>query len=149
MKIPIFPPDLKEFLRLLIAHRVRFIIVGGYCVAYHGHPRFTGDLDIWVDKNKYNAEAVVNTLKEFGFDTPNLSSDLFLKDDCITRMGVEPMKIEIFTHIPGLKFEESYPRISVYKSDIGDIPFLSLDDLKISKRTSGRHKDLADLEELS
>ncbi len=148
MKIPQFPPDFKEFLRLFLVHRVRFLIVGGYAVAYHGHPRLTGDLDIWVERSQENAGNIMASLREFGFDLPNLRPELFLKPDAITRMGVEPMKIEIFTHIPGLSFAQSYAARCETTIDVGPLPFLSLKDLRESKKTSGRHRDLADLEEL-
>lgn len=143
------PQDFKELLKSLIDQKVRFLIVGGYAVTFHGYPRFTGDLDIWVDRSEQNARNIVAALKSFGFDTPNLGSDLFTGKDVITRMGVEPMKVEIFTHIPGLTFDWSYNnRAKLNLDDVGEVPFVSLDDLKISKKTSGRAQDLADLEKL-
>jgi hypothetical protein len=143
------PHDFKELLKLFIDQKVRFLIVGGYAVTYHGHPRFTGDLDLWVERSNENAENIVTALKLFGFEAPNLSPRLFTDHDVITRMGVEPMKVEIFTHIPGLIFNQSYPQREELKlDDVGSIPFISREDLKISKKTSGRLQDLADLEKL-
>ena len=148
MRTPKFPPDFKELLRLFTAHNVKYLIVGGYAVAFHGHPRFTGDLDLWVEASESNASKVVTALREFGFDAPNLKKEHFLGKDTVTSMGVEPMKVEIFTHIPGLEFKNSFQSKSIAKLEVGDIWFVSLEDLKTAKRTSGRAQDLADLEEL-
>ncbi len=143
------PQDFKELLRFFLDQRVRFVIVGGYAVAFHGYPRFTGDLDLWVETSKTNAHAIVRALKDFGFDTPNLCEELFLGADSITRMGVEPMKVEIFTHIPGLLFSNAIANAVTHEIfDLGPLLFLCLDDLKTSKRVSGRLQDLADLENL-
>ena len=144
------PQDFKELLKLLIDQKVKFLIVGGYAVTFHGYPRFTGDLDLWVDTSEENAKNIVRSLKLFGFNAPNLRIELFTGEDVVTRIGVEPMKVEIFTHIPGLTFESSYQNRDLLQLDeVGEVPFVSLHDLKISKKTSGRAQDLADLEKLS
>jgi hypothetical protein len=143
------PQDFKELLKLFTEKKVSYLIVGGYAVTFHGYPRFTGDLDIWVERTQKNAKNIVAALILFGFNTENLSEELFLKEDTITRMGVEPMKVEIFTHIPGLIFEHAYAHKDTLAIDgVGGISFVSLEDLKISKKTSGRIQDLADLERL-
>lgn len=143
------PQDFKELLNILLNHEVKFLVVGGYAVAFHGHPRFTGDIDIWINRSIDNAKKVVLALKEFGFDTPNLKSEMFTAEDSLTRMGVEPMKVELFTHIPGLQFDQSFAKADIVNlPGAGDIPFICLDDLKESKKTSGRMQDLADLEKL-
>jgi hypothetical protein len=74
------PPDFKEFLQLLSAHQVEYLLIGGYAVAYHGYPRATADMDIWIALHPHNAEKVVAALKAFGFDLPELSPTLFLKE---------------------------------------------------------------------
>src|SRR3954453_23446432 len=99
------PPDFREFLQLLNAHQIEYLLVGGYAVGYHGYPRATVDMDIWIGKGPATAEKMVAVLREFGFDVPNLSADLFLKDDQIVRMGVPPIRLEIFTSITGVRFE--------------------------------------------
>lgn len=104
------PPDFKEFLQLLNSHKVEYLVIGGYAIGYHGFPRTTGEIDIWVAVNARNASAVVRALKEFGFDVPNLKEDLFLEEGRITRMGVPPMRIEILTKISGVRFEDCYPK---------------------------------------
>jgi Mg2+ and Co2+ transporter CorA len=74
------PPDFKEFLRLLNTHGVEYLLIGGYAVGYHGYPRATNDMDIWIAIHPQNAERMVAVLRAFGFDTPDLSPDLFLQD---------------------------------------------------------------------
>ena len=101
------PPDFKEFLKLLNAHRVEYLLIGGYAVGYHGYPRATHDLDIWIAVHPNNAKRVVAALRQFGFDMPELSAALFLRDR-IVRMGVPPLRIEITTAISGVQFKECY-----------------------------------------
>jgi sugar phosphate isomerase/epimerase len=102
------PSDFKEFLRLLDEMGVKYVIVGGYAVGYHGYPRSTGDMDVWVESTEENAERVVRALKEFGFDVPELSPDLFLDPDRVIRMGHPPLRIEILTSVTGVSFEKCY-----------------------------------------
>jgi len=142
------PPDFKEFLKLLNANRVKYLLIGGYAVAYHGFPRATGDMDIWVDMEKTNAEKVVSALKSLGFDLPSLTPALFLKEDQIIRMGNPPYRIEISTTISGVHFEDCYQNRIV--ANIGGIETLIIDliSLKTNKKAAGRYKDLNDLENL-
>ena len=142
------PPDFREFLQLLNAHQVEYLLVGGYAVGYHGYPRATVDMDIWIGRGAATAERMVAVLREFGFDVPNLSADLFLKDDQIVRMGVPPIRLEIFTSIPGVRFEDCYPARIVGEIDGTTVSLINLRDLKTNKKASGRNKDLADLENL-
>jgi hypothetical protein len=143
------PPDFKEFLQLLNSHRVEYLLIGGYAVGYYGYPRATVDMDIWVALHPKNAERVVDVLREFGFNIPELSPDLFLKEEQIIRMGVPPMRIEILTSISGVSFEECYQERQVDTLDEVEVNFISLQHLKINKQASGRYKDLNDLEHLS
>jgi len=142
------PPDFKEFLQLLNAHRVEYLLVGGYAVGYHGYPRATVDMDIWIGRGAATAEKMIAVLQEFGFAVPNLSKELFLQEDQIVRMGVPPIRLEIFTSIPGVEFEECYRHRIVDQMDGVTVSLLNLEDLKASKRASGRNKDLNDLENL-
>lgn len=142
------PPDFKEFLRLLNAHQVEYLLIGGYAVAYHGYPRATADMDIWIAVHPRNAERVVAALKEFGFDLPGLSLDLFLKEGQIIRMGVPPVRIEIATGISGVSFGECYAARVVDVLDEVEVNLINLAHLKVNKKTAGRHKDLDDLEHL-
>ena len=87
MADPILPPDFGEFLRLLNAHRVDYLIVDGYAVAFHGHPRATADIDIWIPMREETAQQLVTVLKAFGFDVPQLSTELFLRPDQVIRLA--------------------------------------------------------------
>ena len=143
-----FPQDFSEFLKLLNAHRVEYLLIGGFAVALHGYPRATADMDVWVARDRSNAERLVSCLREFGFDTPNLTPELFDDPNRIVRMGVAPLRIEILTEIDGVNFKDCSAR-SVNQSVDGElIPVISLEDLKANKRASGRAKDLDDLENL-
>ena len=102
------PLDFKEFLSLLNQHKVEYLLIGGYAVVYHGYPRATHDIDVWIAIQQDNAERVVAALREFGFDTPDLSPRLFLQDKMVVRMGVPPMRIEVVTAISGVGFAECY-----------------------------------------
>ncbi len=142
------PKDFKEFFTLLNANGVEYLLIGGYAVGYHGYPRATNDIDIWIAMNQENAGKMMKVLKEFGFDTPEVSSELFLQKDRMIRLGMPPMQIEVLVEISGVKFAECYAeRIN---DVIDGIPMnlINLKHLKINKKASGRYKDLDDLEHL-
>lgn len=142
------PPDFSEFLKLLQDHKVKYLLVGGYAVGYHGYVRATGDMDIWFEKDNENAKKLVNVLQNFGFNTNELSLDLFLKPDKVIRMGVPPIRIELMNAISGVEFSQCYDdRIEETWNGV-NVNILSLDKLKANKKASGRLKDLSDLEHL-
>lgn len=142
------PQDFRKFLRLLNEHHVEYLLIGGYAVSYHGYPRATADMDIWILANRQNAERITAALKEFGFDVPGLSVDLFQKENQIIRIGVPPLRLKIATSISGVNFEECYAsRVTEMLGDVS-INVIDLTHLKINKRASGRHRDLDDLENL-
>jgi hypothetical protein len=133
---------------LLNAHQVEYLLVGGYAVGYYGYPRATADMDLWVGAHPENAEKIVAVLKEFGFEAPELSSDLFLKEGQIVRMGVPPVRIEIMTSATGVDFNECYKKRKVSLLDGVEVSLISRKHLKDNKRACARHKDLDDLEHL-
>jgi predicted nucleotidyltransferase len=142
------PHDFKGFLKLLNAHKVEYLLIGGYAVGYHGYPRATADMDIWIAMNPANAERIVAVLKEFGFDLPELSPELFLKEWQIIRLGVPPVRIEIATTISGVNFSDCFAERVTGVIDGVNVNLISLNHLKINKKAAGRHQDLADLENL-
>ena len=142
------PPDFKEFLQLLNSHQVEYLLIGGYAVGYHGYPRATADMDIWIAMHSQNAERVVAALKAFGFDVPKLSVELFLKENQIICMGVPPVKVDIATTISGVTFDECYAERVVDILDDVEVNIISRKHLKANKKASGRLKDLTDLENL-
>ncbi len=142
------PPDFREFLRLLDESNVEYLVVGGYAVAYHGHPRATGDIDIWIRMSEENARRTALVLKSFGFDLPEVEARLFLLPDQVVRMGNPPLRIEILTTIDGVEFCDCYERRVAMDLDGLLVAVIALEDLKRNKRAAGRPQDLSDLEEL-
>ena len=142
------PKDFSEFLKLLNSKQIEYLLIGGWAVGYYGYPRATGDMDIWVSREKENAEKLTAAFKEFGFDVPDLSTELFTKENQITRIGVPPLRIEVLTSISGVTFKDCFPNRKVALIDDLNINFISLEDLKKNKAASKRYRDLDDLEKL-
>ena len=117
--------DFKDFLKLLNEHEVEYLLIGGYAVGYHGYPRATGDMDIWIGVNNENASRLVRVLKEFGFDLPEIQRDIFLQKDKIIRMGNAPIRIEIVTSISGVDFYPCY--LNRIEDSIDGIPVKIID----------------------
>lgn len=140
--------DFKYFLKLLNAHKVRYLIVGGYAVAFHGYVRATGDLDLFFEATHANADRLVKVLRKFGFDLPQLRTDLFLKPKSLIRLGHEPVKLELMNDISGVGFKDCYKHRVMARVEGMSLPFIALEQLLINKRASGRGKDRADVEEL-
>jgi len=124
------PPDFGEFLRLPNTHEVRYLLVDGLAVGYHGYVRATADMDVWVSCERKNAEGLVAALREFGFGVDGLGPELFLEEGRVIRMGVPPMRIEILTSISGVEFDECYAERIVEEWDYVKVNFLSLPKLK-------------------
>jgi len=142
------PEDFKEFLRLLDFHRVEYLLVGGYSVAFHGYPRSTADMDIWISTEGENPDRIVGALREFGFDLPELTRELFTHKDRIIRMGSPPLRLEIFTHLSGVEFTECYPQRVTETIDGVKVRIIDLGNLRKNKAATGRFKDLDDLQNL-
>ena len=141
-------PDFKDFLRLLNSYGVEYLLVGGYAVGYHGYPRATGDMDIWIAVSEANAQKAATVLHDFGMPNEMVSQELFLDKDRVIRMGVPPVRIEVITGASGVNFLECYSRREVVEIDGILLNFISLEDLKVNKKAAARHKDLEDLEHL-
>lgn len=141
-------PDFSEFIELLLANDVAFMVVGGYAVAAHGHPRYTGDLDIWLLIDRGNAEKLVNVLREFGFGALDLTADDFLVEDRVVQLGREPIRIDLLTGLDGVSFSDCVARTVSIDVDGLQVPFISREDLLKNKRSSGRSQDLADIDAL-
>lgn len=141
-------PDFQEFLRAFVAHDVQFLIVGGYALAAHGHPRYTKDLDVWVWTDHANAERVVAALEDFGFGGLDLTTADFEDPDMVVQLGREPQRIDILTFASGLEFEAAYRRRVIVEVGGLAVPFISVADLRTNKLASGRLRDQADVAEL-
>ena len=140
--------DFREFLALLNAHKVDFMIVGGYALAYHGAPRYTGDIDVFIKPDSKNAQRIIKVLEEFGFSSVELSSDDFQKKDSVVQLGLPPVCIDIITSISGVSWEQA--DASKEPGKYGDVPvfYIGKDQYIANKRATGRTKDIADIEAL-
>ncbi|MEA3440436.1 MAG: DUF6036 family nucleotidyltransferase [Chloroflexota bacterium] len=146
--IMILNPDYREFFQLLNENDVRYLIIGGYAVAYHGYPRYTKDIDVWIRVNPENAAKMVKTLQDFGFESLGLKEDDFLEPDVIIQLGYAPNRIDLIMGASGVDFTECYPSRIEENIDGVKLPFIDLENLKKTKRASGRLQDLADIENL-
>lgn len=140
--------DYKEFIKLLNKNQVEYLVVGAFALAFHGHPRYTGDIDFWINNDLPNALRVFKSIKEFGFPTTDISEKDFISDDLIFQMGYPPVRIDIITSASGLDFTKSFKNKKIKRSGGLKIYFISIEDLKKNKKASGRKKDLIDLEDL-
>ncbi len=143
----LFPQDFHDFLKLLSAHKVRYMIVGGYATGYHGYVRATGDLDIFVEVSESNADKLVQTFRDFGFDA-GVTKDLFLAKGKMVRVGHPPLRLEILTEITGVTFEDCYTSCEEIEIDDVKIRFIDMYHLLKNKSSTGRTKDKLDVEML-
>ena len=144
----VLPKDFREFLRLLNETGVEYLLIGGYAVGYHGYPRTTADMDVWVAVSPGNVSKLIDAFHQFGMRDTKLTPDLFQQGGKIIRMGVPPMRIEVLTEIDGVEFAECYVAREVATIDGETVNLISLRHLRANKQASGRHRDLDDLEHL-
>lgn len=140
--------DWIDLLRALSAAGARYLVIGAAALSYHGHPRGTGDFDVWVDAAPDNAVRVYEALTAFGAPMDQLTVADLEHDDTVWMIGVVPLRVDILTGIDGVRFDEAWTRRTTLKMDDLDIPVISRADLIQNKRASGRPKDLLDLEAL-
>lgn len=138
--------DLKEFVGLLDAHDVKYLVVGGAAVNVLGFVRMTEDLDFWLERSEDNAERTLAALAEFGMEGEFGKDDL-LDPKAVLMLGRQPYRIDLLTWISGREFADCYQRRTYETLDGLRVPMIALEDLIINKKASGRPKDLADIEE--
>jgi hypothetical protein len=138
--------DYKDILYAFTTGKVKFLLVGAYAMAAHGFPRSTMDIDLWVMPSPENTPLILQALEDFGAPSGDLSSEDFQREDMIFQIGVAPRRIDIITSVDGLKFDDAFIHSKII--DIEGIPIhvLSVSDLIINKRSTGRTKDMADVE---
>lgn len=141
--------DLSEFVGLLISHGVEFLVVGGYAVAFHGHPRLTGDVDFFIRATPENAERVVRVLEEFGFGNLGVTALDLITPDRVLQLGRPPNRIDILTSISGVEFSSCWDSRVVGELGKHTVNFLGWDALIANKTASGRDKDLLDVKTLT
>jgi hypothetical protein len=140
--------DFKELLELLNSHRVEYLVVGSYALAFHGAPRFTGDIDLFIKPDSANAKRILAALAEFGFGSLNLSEADFTSPENVVQLGVPPVRVDIMTSLTGVSWEKA--EAGKVRGSYGDTAarFISREDLIANKKALGRKKDLADIEAL-
>ena len=137
-----------EFIGLLNARNVRYLVVGGYAVNYHGYPRYTGDIDIWLWPDPSNIRAAVDCVNAFGFAALGIDPADLTGPNKVLQLGYEPVRIDLLTTVDGVDFEACYARATTVELGRADAPFLSLPDLIEAKSATGRPQDLADVAHL-
>jgi hypothetical protein len=140
--------DFKELLELFNKHKVEYLIVGGYALAFHGAPRFTGDIDLYVRPVHENTQRILAALDEFGFGSLDLCEEDFANPGKVVQLGVPAVRIDIITSISGVSWETADTR--KVPGEYGETPvsFISREDLVANKKATGRKKDAADIEAL-
>jgi len=141
--------DFRDLFAALNAEGVRYLLVGGYAFAFHVEPRFTKDLDVWVEASPEAAPRVLRALLAFGAPAERIEESDFREPRVTVQLGVSPNRIDLLTAVSGLDFEDAWPRR--IETPFGDqvIWVISRDDLVRNKRASGRDQDLVDLKKLS
>jgi hypothetical protein len=137
--------DFKEFAALLHAKGVEYLLIGGYALAAHGHPRYTGDIDFWINPSPANLRRLLDVLTEFGFGSLGLKEQDFSGDNVI-QLGYPPGRIDLLTQIDGVHFSECWLRKLTFVTDSVSLNLIGREDFKTNKRAVGRLKDLADIE---
>ena len=140
--------DFKEFIKLLNANEVKYLVVGGYAVAFHGYPRYTKDLDFWLWLDQKNAENTVKALNDFGFVSLSLTADDFLNPDNIIQLGHPPNRIDLITQVSGIAFDSCYANRQEVDFEGVKVNFIAFDDLITNKKASARLQDKVDAEKL-
>jgi hypothetical protein len=143
-----FGRDWSEFLRLLISHRVRFVLIGGHAVAAHGEPRLTEDLDVLVAATLPNARRLRKAISEFGFGASTPSAEQLARLGTIWMLGRKPWRIDILTQIDGVTFREAWRGRVDVAFQPASLPVIGLTELLRNKRAAGRPKDLGDVTSL-
>ena len=141
--------NFKEFITLLNKHEVKYLLIGGYAVALHGHPRYTGDIDFWIWTDPANAQKVLKALSDFGFGSLPFDESDFLNPATVIQLGYPPLRIDLTMSISGVpNFETAFENCKMVNVEELMIPVIGIEDLKKNKKAAGRNKDLADLDNL-
>jgi uncharacterized nucleotidyltransferase DUF6036 len=140
--------DFREFFLSLNARGVRYLVVGGFAVALHGHPRYTKDIDVWIDCTAANAKRMVRALADFGFESLGLCASDFQVVDQVIQLGIAPNRIDILMSLKGVNFRRCYPQRVMADFEGVVVNFIDIESLKVNKRSTGRVQDQADAESL-
>ncbi|HOY17189.1 MAG TPA: hypothetical protein PLC89_07850 [Haliscomenobacter sp.] len=140
--------DFKEFIRLLNENEVRYLVIGGYAVAYHGYPRYTKDIDFWIWADPDNADRLIKTIQDFGLGVLGLQKEDLINPDNVIQLGYEPNRIDLIVALEGLDFESCFSRREDVAFEDLNVHFIGLKDLIQNKLSTGRMKDKVDAKTL-
>jgi predicted nucleotidyltransferase len=143
-----FSQDFREFIELLIKNKAEYLIVGGYAVGFYGHPRYTGDLDIWLNPTRQNADLILKSINEFGFPSFKLTQEDFTKPGNVVQLGYPPLRIDLLTEIDGVSFEECFENRKEVMIENLKVNFIGYNDLLKNKKETGRPRDIDDIDNL-
>jgi hypothetical protein len=143
-----FNNDFREFIELLEKHKVDYLVVEGYAVGFHGYPRFTGDLAIFLLPDEENAKRILSAVREFGFNFINLTEQDFSVPGNVIQIGNPPLRIDLLTEIDGVEFADAFLQRREAMINGQKTNFIGYNDLITNKRATGRLKDLGDIENL-
>jgi len=138
--------DILDFVALCNKHEVRYLVIGGYAVSIHGHPRSTKDIDVCIEMSELNASKMISVINEFGFGSLKLNKEDFLKKDLVTQLGFPPLRIDILNDLDGVNFEEAWNNKKIVTFEHVPVNFIGYNELLIVKQKSGRSQDIADIE---
>ena len=141
-------PDFDEFFGLLLGHRVEFVVIGAYALAFHGAPRFTGDLDILVNPTESNGGRLLEAIRAFGFPSTPLTPGDVASGNRLIEMGVPPVQIHVMSHIDGVTWDEVWQSRVFGELGANSVPFIGREAFLRNKHAAGRPKDLADIDAL-
>jgi hypothetical protein len=141
-------PDFKELLTLLNSHKVEYLLVGGYALAFHGAPRATGDLDLWVKPDMANALRLLQALQDFGFGSTGLKASDFETEGQVIQLGVPPVRVDLITSASGINWDQAWGRRQPAFLGGVEVQVLGRAELVANKRAVNRTQDRADLEAL-
>jgi hypothetical protein len=140
--------DFADFIEFLNKHQVEYMVVGGYALAFHGEPRTTGDMDIWIDFSDANAEKMVTVMNEFGMASLGFTKKDFSEPGIINQIGQPPLRIDILNEIDGVQFKDAVKGKQYFKAGKIEVPFIGREDFIKNKKAAGRQKDLVDVKKL-
>lgn len=140
--------DFEDFVMLLNKFAVEYMVVGGYALAFHGKPRFTGDLDIWINISETNAEKLVKVINAFGMASLQFTKEDFLQPGYVSQIGYPPLRIDILNSIDGVDFKDAYANREKINDGSLEIFYIGLNDLIKNKVASGRKQDIDDVKEI-
>jgi predicted nucleotidyltransferase len=144
----ILAKDFEDFIRLLNKYEVEYMVVGGYALAFHGKPRYTGDLDIWIKISETNTKKLLKVISDFGMTSLGFEKDDFLRPGYISQIGYPPLRIDILNTIDGVQFEEAFQNKQILAENDLKIPYIGLNDLLTNKVATGRKRDIDDVKEI-